>query len=171
MSQNSKVPDPEVLDKEVKVLELRRSGLTWARIGEEVGYADPSGAYMAYKRAIKRTLQQPADEVRELEVERLDRMQLSLWQRVLKGDDKAINTSLRIMERRARLLGLDATQKIQAEVITYDGNADIDGDIERIIQLLKSAYPPVEYTDAELVGDGGEIQVESGTGEDGTVTS
>jgi len=47
MSQNSKIPDPELIDKELKVLELRRAGLTFQRISEEVGFADASGAYIA----------------------------------------------------------------------------------------------------------------------------
>ena len=68
-NHNAAVPAPELVDKEVKVLELRRAGLTWQRIAEETGYSDHSGAYAAYKRAIKRTQQQPADELREQELD------------------------------------------------------------------------------------------------------
>jgi hypothetical protein len=46
--------------------------------------------------------------VRELELTRLDAMLLPLWRRVQAGEEKAIDRALRIMERRARLLGLDA---------------------------------------------------------------
>lgn len=159
MSQNSKVPDPELVDREIKVLELRRAGLTWAAIAEQTGYADATGAYAAYKRAIKRVMDEPADDVRKQELDRLDRLQVAVWNRALKGDDKAINTVLRLMERRARLLGLDAAQRIQAEVVTYDGNRDIDGEIERIQQIIRS------------VGNGQPLALESGTSESGTITA
>jgi hypothetical protein len=159
VSQNSKVPDPELVDREIKVLELRRAGLTWAAIAEQTGYADATGAYAAYKRAIKRVMDEPADDVRKQELDRLDRLQVAVWNRALKGDDKAINTVLRLMERRARLLGLDAAQRIQAEVVTYDGNRDIDGEIERIQQIIRS------------VGNGQPLALESGTGQSGTVAT
>ena len=156
MSQNSKVPDPELVEKEIRVLELRRAGLTWQSISEQTGYAEATGAYAAYKRAIKRVMAEPVEEVRTQELDRLDRMQVAVWNRALKGDDKAINTVLRLMERRARLLGLDAAQRVQAEVITYDGSGDIDRDIERIIQVIQS------------VDQGGPLSLEGGTGESGT---
>jgi hypothetical protein len=159
VSQNSKVPDPELVDKEIKVLELRRAGLTWSAIADQTGYADATGAYAAYKRAIKRVLDEPADEVRKQELDRIDRLQVAVWNRALKGDDKAINTVLRLMERRARLLGLDAAQRVQAEVVTYDGHRDIDGEIERILQIIRS------------VDHGEPLALESGPSESGTVTT
>ena len=136
MSQNSKVPDPELVDREIKVLELRRAGLTWQRISEEAGYADASGAYLAYKRAIKRTMQQPADELREQELDRIDRLQLALWPKAMKGDNASINTIVRLMERRARLLGLDTPIKIQQDVVNWDGNESIDRAVRELAALL-----------------------------------
>lgn len=138
MANQNKQPDPELIDKEVRVLELRRAGLTWANIADQVGYADPTGAYAAYKRAVKRVLKEPVQEVLDQELDRLDRLQVAVWGRAMKGDDRAINTILRLMERRAKLLGLDAAQKVQAEVTTYDGHRDIDGEIERILQIISS---------------------------------
>ena len=136
MSQNSKVPDPELVDREIKVLELRRAGLTWQRISEETGYADASGAYLAYKRAIKRTMQQPADELREQELDRIDRLQLALWPKAMKGDNASVNTIVRLMERRARLLGLDTPIKIQQDVVNWDGNESIDRAVRELAALL-----------------------------------
>jgi hypothetical protein len=77
----------------------------------------------------------------------------------MKGDDRAIGTIVRLMERRARLVGIDAPQRIQAEVVNYDGNRDIDGDIERIVNILRG------------VDSSESLEVESGTGESGTVAT
>ena len=135
-NHNAAVPSPELVDKEVKVLELRRAGLTWQRIAEETGYADHTGAYAAYKRAIKRTMQQPADELREAELDRIDRLQLALWPKAMKGDNASINTIVRLMERRARLLGLDTPIKIQQDVTTWDGDESIDRAVKDLAALL-----------------------------------
>jgi hypothetical protein len=149
----------ELEAKELKVLELRRAGFTFQRIAEEVGYATPSGAQRALERIMKRNVPQAPEEFRWQELDRLDRMQVALWPRAMKGDDRAIGTIVRLMERRARLVGIDAPQRIQAEVVNYDGNRDIDGDIERIVNILRG------------VDSSEPLEVESGTGKIGTITT
>ena len=158
------VPTPEekaaeLEAKEAKVLELRRAGFTFQRIAEEVGYATPSGAQRALERIMTRNLPQAPEEFRWQELDRLDRMQVALWPRAMKGDDRAIGTIIRLMERRARLVGIDAPQRIQAEVVNYDGTRDIDGDIERIVNLIRG----VDRSEP--------LEMESGTGESGTVAT
>lgn len=61
--------------------------------------------------ALRATLQEPADELRSLELERLDRLLLGVWSQAAKGNQGAVDRALKIMERRARLLGLDAPTK------------------------------------------------------------
>ena len=46
------------------------------------------------------------DELRELESARLDALQLAAWAKVEQGDLHAIEIVLKIMDRRAKLLGL-----------------------------------------------------------------
>jgi hypothetical protein len=145
--------------KEAKVLELRRAGFTFQRIAEEVGYATPSGAQRALERIMTRNVPQAPEEFRWQELDRLDRMQVALWPRAMKGDDRAIGTIVRLMERRARLVGIDAPQRIQAEVVNYDGTRDIDGDIERIVNILRG------------VDSSEPLEVESGTSESGTTAA
>lgn len=135
-NHNAAVPSPELVDKEIRVLELRRVGLTWTRIAEEVGYADHTGAYAAYKRAIKRTMQQPADELRAQELDRVDRLQVAVWPAAMKGDTRAILTIVRLMERRAKLTGLDMPIKIEQDVTTWTGGDLIDRAVRDLAALL-----------------------------------
>jgi hypothetical protein len=135
-NHNAAVPSPELVDKEIRVLELRRVGLTWQRIADEVGYADHTGAYAAYKRAIKRTMQQPADELREQELDRIDRLQVAIWPNAMKGDTRAILTIIRLMERRAKLTGLDMPIKIEQDITTWTGGDTIDRAVKDLAALL-----------------------------------
>ena len=137
-NHNSPIPAPELIDKEIKVLELRRAGLTWQSIAEETGYADHTGAYAAYKRAIKRTMQQPADELREQELDRIDRLQLAAWPNAMKGDTKSIMTIVKLMERRARLLGLDTPIKIEQDITTWNGDDSIDRAVKDLAALFRA---------------------------------
>ncbi len=99
-------------EKQLTALGLRKAGKTFEAIAAELGYAGPAGSYKAVMSALKRTLQEPADEVRRLEIERIDAMWEKVWWQIKSGDHKAVNVLLRLMERRAKLLGLDMPKKI-----------------------------------------------------------
>lgn len=98
----------DALDKTLRALELRKAGFTYQRIADSLGYKSASGAHKAVASALKKTLQEPSDVVRMLEIERLDTMLSSIWSSVKQGQYGAQDRAIKIMERRARLLGLDA---------------------------------------------------------------
>lgn len=114
------IPTDEILAKERRVLDLARSGLTLAAIAQEVGYADRGGAHKALKRALARTLQPAATELRQLEVERLDRMLLGVWAEAITGNNKAILSALRISKARRELLGLDFAHGLAERSLALD---------------------------------------------------
>ena len=120
-------------------MELRGQGWTWQRIADEVGYASASACKTAFDNAIKRTMQPVADEVRTLELERLDRFLSYLWDKIEQGDPIAIDKGLKIMDRRAKYLGLDAPIKQQVEVTTFEGGTELDREVARLAQLLSNA--------------------------------
>lgn len=126
------------LDREIEAINYRRMGMTYSDIAKTLGYADHVGALRAVKRGMRKALQEPADELRELEAARLDRAQEKIWPKVEEGDVRAITALLRIMERRAKLLGLDAPLKIQQDIAVFDGMSDLDREVQRLAELLAS---------------------------------
>ncbi len=100
-----------VLDRQRKALQMRRDGADFDAIAEACGYSNRSGAYKAVMTALKKMMREPADELRSLELDRLDRLYTQMARKAEGGDEKAVDRCLRIMERRARLLGLDAPVK------------------------------------------------------------
>lgn len=127
--------DPAQIDRERKVLEMRLSGITFEVIAKNVGFASAGACYHAYKRALIRTLQEPADAVREAEIARLDRLMQGVWVSALRGEVRSVEAVLRIMDRRAKLLGLDAPTKAQMEVTTYDRDS-IDAEVAKLAAIL-----------------------------------
>jgi DNA-binding CsgD family transcriptional regulator len=106
--------DERGLSTEHQVLELRKQGLTFAAIGARLGITE-QGAHQAGKRALEKlgaVTKDEAEELRRLEIERLDALQEGLWPKAAQGSVPAVQTVLKLMERRARLLGLDAPQKL-----------------------------------------------------------
>lgn len=137
MANRNKVPTPELIDKERQVLELRRAGATYDDCARATGYATAQGAYLAYQRAIKRTLQEAGtEEARQTELDRLDRLQRAIWSKAMAGDLNACNSVLRIFDRRARYLGLDAPIKQEITLETADG-AMIDREVARLVEMLQ----------------------------------
>lgn len=103
----------EIHDKRLRALEMRRAGHDYRSIAAALEYKDPGAAYKAVTAALKATLQEPADEVRRLELERVDKLTLALWPLAELGDFDALDRVLKLMKRRADLLGLDAPKKVE----------------------------------------------------------
>lgn len=99
----------QALERQRQALELRKSGITYEAIAAQLGYRTAAGAHKAVSTALKRTLQEPADDVRKIELERLDALLEDLWKK--KDRPFVVDRILRVMERRAKLLGLDAPTK------------------------------------------------------------
>ena len=95
-------------ERQRQALQLRQAGVAYEDIAQRLGYSGRSSAWRSVMAALKHTLQEPADEVRTLELARLDRLLLGLWPQAAAGNQGAVDRALRIMERRAKLLGLDA---------------------------------------------------------------
>jgi hypothetical protein len=111
---------PEIAGRWASALELRKAGVSFPQIARRLGYSGPGAAFKAVQSALDATLREPAESLRTLEAERLDRLMLGVWQRATAGDAKAVDNVLKIMDRRARLLGLDAPRKVAPT--TPDGN-------------------------------------------------
>ena len=145
---------PELLDKERQALELRRGGATYDQIAQVIGYATPQGAYLAYQRALKRTLSDAgSEELREMELDRLDRLQQAVWPKALSGDMAALDRVLKIMNQRANYLGLYAPVRAQIESVIYEVT-DIDRAVGELRRLLEStgSQPPVLGTGESETG-------------------
>ena len=169
-----KAPTPELIDKEVQIVELRKEGYVWREIATLVGMST-EGVYKAYNRAMVRTLRPATEELREMELERLDALQLTYWQPAVQGNLRAADFILKVIDKRAKLLGLDAPVKVQAEVVTYDGT-DLDREVERYARLIEGGFITTEDPDSiptitELPNQSEQIPMEVQTSEEGTTTT
>jgi hypothetical protein len=127
--------DPLVIDREVRALDLRRAGLSYQQIAKEVGWAAESSAFRAVKRALDRTLREPAEAVRNFESDRLDEWLLKLMPAIDRGEPRSIEVALKISERRSKLLGLDAPSRQELSVDVLDGSL-IEAEVLRLASML-----------------------------------
>ena len=134
-------------ERDAEAARLRARGYSYQQIADELGWSSKGDAHHAVKRVLADTVKEAGDEVRALELARLDglhRAAMDVLERehvtVSNGrvvalnetplpDDgpvlAAIDRLLKIQERRARLLGLDAPTK-QAISISPERAAAIE---------------------------------------------
>jgi cyanate lyase len=88
-------------------VELRTNGLTYDQIAIELGYANRGTVYHVISEALKAQTVEAIGELRSLEVERLDNLQVAVWQKAMDGDVPSALGVIRCIKARCRLLGLD----------------------------------------------------------------
>lgn len=99
---------------EQKAIDLRLAGMTYREIGDALGvHHKTAEEYVDRVLSISGETVENREKVLALELQRLDRMQSRLWNRVLAGDHAADYLILKIQDRRARYLGLDAPQRTE----------------------------------------------------------
>lgn len=94
---------------------MRRAGATYSQIADELG-VNTSTAWRYVSQALEELRHETHENalmLQELELQRLDQMQMVLWPRVLDGELAAIDRCLRVMADRRKLLGLDEPQRIE----------------------------------------------------------
>jgi hypothetical protein len=105
-------------ERRKRLLELRMQGKTFKQIARETGLS-LSNAKKIVCEVVKDRTAEMDDLVRhqqELSLMRLDRMVEALWPRASEGHVESVQAMIRVEERRAKLCGLDAPQRIQADV-------------------------------------------------------
>jgi hypothetical protein len=96
--------------KRKQALQLRLAGASYRQIADTLGYADgnPGDVWRIVQEELKEVTREPAENVRMMEMERLDLLQMTHWPAARQGDYQATAMVLRIMEMRARYYGLSA---------------------------------------------------------------
>lgn len=125
MTGESKASEKRIAaaERQARALALRKAGLGYADIAHQLGYAGPSGAYKAISTALRALTGEPAKELRDLELARLDDLLAGLWGDARQGNVQKIDRVLKIMQRRAALLGLDAPTRF-ADATDYRREAE-----------------------------------------------
>lgn len=132
----------ERAQRAAQIMQLRKEGLTYRAIGERVGLS-----YEMVRREIQIVMRQYLEDAKDsqheivmLELLRLDDLLTSAYQGAMNGEVKMIDAVLKIMERRAKLLGLDAqvtTRQVQLTVTPEQIGAMSDDELEQLIQQFE----------------------------------
>lgn len=127
--------------RQLQAVDMQIRGLSFQEIADALGYADRAAAHNAYTAGLK-LLPEVDDREAMLRVEaaRLDALLGAQWPKAMKGDSEAARTVLAIMQRRAKLFGLDAPTKLEHKV-----TAELDQQIEDMLaEMARQPGAPAE---------------------------
>ena len=119
----------KALEMRAEAVKLRKMGFGYPQIADRVGYNSRQAAHQAVTTAlaeIREHTAESADDLRTLEAERLDQLwQIAMTEAITNRDMRAIDTALRIQDRRAKLFGLDKADERMAAAIEANAEASM----------------------------------------------
>lgn len=92
--------------RKARAVELLGQGCNYDQIASELGYANRGTAWRTVQKALHDREVEAVDTYREMELARLDALQAGCWEAAMTGDRTAVETVLKVIEQRGRLLGL-----------------------------------------------------------------
>ena len=115
----SPLQEAELRRKEQIVLEHRTRGWSFAKIEREFKFAH---ADRIWRRALRRPENEAhvrVEAIRQEEI-RLDALQDGIWDKAVGGDARAVEVCLKVLERRARMGGLDFADMISGQLVEIE---------------------------------------------------
>lgn len=114
------------IDRQHMALTLRKQGGSYRKIAESLrgreGIQDDYGEHHAYQDVLSeiKRLQienrEAAEDIRTLELERLDELQARYWPKAVAGDYAAFDRVLSVMDRRAKYVGAYAADQLDIQI-------------------------------------------------------
>ena len=103
-------------------LDYKLEGMSYRAIAKKMGvHRCTAHSYVTEAiKIIQEEYTEKAEALVTLEREKLDLLEVGLIKATRDGDVKAATAMLKIMERRAKLLGLDKATEIKVETVTVD---------------------------------------------------
>ena len=108
----------KTVDNSRRALELRRAGFSLREIGERLNISHTTAKAWIDEWLEEYSLQnrEQAQAIRSESLSRLDAALTAIWPQVRAGSEAAIAIMLKIEAQRAKLLGLEAPARVEADV-------------------------------------------------------
>lgn len=138
----------------LNALAMHLAGATDPQIAKQLGFASAQHARHAWELTLAESVtDDDRAKARRTEVARLDRMQLALWAKATDAANPeqatAVRLVLNIMERRARMLGLDAPTRMEVYTPSAVEIAEYVEAVRRQMGVTDEVEPDI--VDVEIV--------------------
>ena len=138
------LPDSHELEHEIHrprwwyAQQLKIAGATWEEVAKALGYESSDSAFQSVKKARRKRSKAEMEDSLDLELDRLDTLQLAHWRQAIHGDHKSTQVVLGIMAMRMKYLGLEKKPD-SAEQVTNNAAIFIGGSQQDYVEALQKA--------------------------------
>lgn len=132
-------------------VQMRLAGATWAEIATALGYPTPRQALVSTERALVKQLDSNDDreKMRKLAGARLERLLRSVWPKAINPDDPdhliAISKAREILDRHAKLFGLDAPTEV---IVHKPTTVELESWVARVL-----AFNSPQVVEYDILGE------------------
>lgn len=147
MPQKTSAAAINLIRRRSRALQLRTTGATYDAVARVIATEfklpkyDRARAFQDVDFAlgeISRDYKHAAEALRTQDLEILNRLQMAFWEKAMGGDPKSGATLIKILERRARLLGTDAPVQIRVE-------DEVNKELQTFMDGLEKMLPQAIY--------------------------
>jgi hypothetical protein len=151
----TKYKDLNEAERQLQALDLRRRGYSYRKIAAELecGLTTAFRDCTRHLEDVREKCREKAEQINDLDLERLDEALMAIWDKVEQGDCKSIETMLKIMERRAKMLGLDSPDRHEVKT----GVATPEEAAQLVRQLFGANAAKPDDVDGEPEGGASEV--------------
>lgn len=164
---NDDLDESDRPSRQESAIALRIEGAPYTDIAKTLGYASANHARQAVERGLASTVSgEDREQMRFIEARRLERILRGLWGKATNGEHAehlaAARTALGVIDRHARLYGLDAPQ----EMVVYNPTGtELNAWVQNLAAQVREAGPAeVDIVDGYVIR-GSDLDDEDGQGD------
>jgi outer membrane PBP1 activator LpoA protein len=136
-------------ERRTEAMRLRISGLTYRQIADELNctVSTAHDLVMTELRQAREEASETREELRQIELDRLDGLQAAYYSAALEGDAQAAELCLKIAKHRASLVGIESPKEIHATIdvrVAHLVSAALFRVEEEIMARLSAECPDAE---------------------------
>jgi len=142
LKKNTRATTLLASERRMKAFELRKKGYGYEQIGKALGISMQAAHHHVKTRLkeLAKKTDEDAKQVLQLELARLDQMLLGLYEEAISGKESAVDRALKIMERRSKMLGIDAPTR------PIDDPIDQPSAKSKIVFVVKDSEKEIKIT-------------------------
>lgn len=133
MERKNKV---QKIDRAQQVFDLLNSGMSYRAVANQLGISLATVQRDIAKYEAEE-ISPKADELRKRQLAQVQAGKRAVWKRYTEGDDKAVTSMIRLMEREAKLLGLDSATAYKVETVS-----NRETDRLEVLRMMEQMFGP-----------------------------
>lgn len=138
MAEQRHPNEVQLAERRRRIASMMLAGARQVDVARTLGVDQPTMTreVQAIKQQWRDDTSRDVSELVDIEVARLDRLQMAHWERAIQGHGASTDTVLKIIDKRIKLLGLDAPERHQVDITNETTVEELNGKLAALAANL-----------------------------------